>query len=816
MNHINTGHSVNDSQHYNEGREITIEEILQIIVRRKLGIAIIVLLSLFGAMLFYFGETPEYRAISVMMITQKSSPEDIVDAVLGGGPAANSQMAQKDVELLQSIPISEMTVRALWNSSRRDSLELFGHRPYISPLRRMTNWLIPVRSANAGEQDIAQDTPMFDAMMRMYALKFNSRISIDASRNTSVLKVSVASPFPDETVFLTNMLCEVYKKSDIQRNSEKYVQSNQFVAEMLKGQQQQLEKADAALSKFMIDNQIYEVTGNTALLLGKLVELDARYNDVMAEYNITKNSRDFLEKKLTEADRELSSRISRNVNAQLGSIQDEIRARESEYIGLLKDKSANDPEVLAKKREVDQVKARYEQLSRSKIAGQIGYIGQAKKYSFDLISEKLQLERKLNQLNFSAHEYNRLKEYYENQLDRLPGKEQSFVRLQRDRDVVSKTYLFLKEKLDETRILIGSEVGSVSMIGSAFEPFVPESPSLQRNILAGLVLGLVFAGAFVFVVEMIDDRVNEEMLFFKSLGFNIWGVIPFLSSFSSGSEDDEPGFAGGLRSKIKRAIGSIRGKQEEPEFSPDMARPATTYPMMTDKLNSSFAESFRTLRTNLGFHMIDKQLKCVLVSGCSIGEGKSTVSANLAVSWALSDKKTLIIDADLRRPSQHLIFDKKRAPGLTDCLTSDDSGDYERFFQTTSVENLYLLTSGSPVPNPNEMLGSQKMKAFLKEIEGCFDRIVIDSPPIFISDAAQLVDSVDGVLITARLHYSSKSPLKQYAADNYLHSRIIGIALIDKPRPSQNRYGGGRYGYGRYGYGRYGYSRYSNVYPDKL
>ena len=816
MNHINTGHSANDSQRYNEGREITIEEILHIIVRRKLGITIIVLLSLFGAVLFYAGQTPEYRAVSVMMITQKSSPEDIVDAVLGGGPAADSKMAQKDLELLQSIPISEMTVRALWNSSRRDSLELFGHRPYVPPLRRMISWLIPVGSANAGERDVAQDTPMFDAMMRFYALKFNSRIRVEGSRNTSVLKVSVASPFPDESVFLTNTLCEVYKKSDIQRNSEQYVQSNQFVAEMLKRQQQKLKKADAALSKFMIDNKMYEVTGNTALLLGKLVELDGRYNDVMAEYNITKNSRDFLEKKLTEADRELSSRISRNVNAELGSIQDEIRARESEYIGLLKDKSANDPEVLAKKREVDRVKARYEQLSRSKIAGKIRYVGQAKKYSFDLISEKLQLERKLHQLNFSAHEYKRLRDYYERQLDRLPGKEQSFVRLQRDRDVVSKTYLFLKEKLDETRILIGSEVGSVSMIGSAFKPFAPERPSLSRTLLAGFVLGLVFAGAFVFVAEITDDRISEDTLFFKSLGFNIWGVIPLLSSFRSDQEGDELGFAGGLRSKIKRAIGSIRGNQEEPEFSPDMARPTTPYPLMTDKLNSNFAESFRTLRTNLGFHMIDKQLKSVLVSGCSIGEGKSTVSANLAVAWALADKKTLIIDADLRRPSQHLIFDKKCAPGLADCLASDDPGGYERFFQTTSVENLYLLASGSPVPNPNEMLGSQKMKAFLKAIEGRFDRIVIDSPPMFISDAAQLVDSVDGVLITARLHYSSKLPLQQYAADHYLHSRIIGVALIDKPRSIRQRDGSRRYRYNRYGDDRYGYSRYNDVYPEKL
>jgi capsular exopolysaccharide synthesis family protein len=796
-----------------DDKEITLAEIFQIVARRKIGIGIIVLLSLLTSILVYYSQTPEYRAVSVLMINKENDSQQLVEAVLGGGPAADSKMAQKDVELLQSLPISEMTVRALWNNRRRDSLEFFGYRPYISPIRKIVNWIAPVQQLKADDNSVIENTPAFNAMVRYYAVKLNNRIKVEGSRDSSVLRVSVASPFPDEATFLSNMLCDVYQKSDIQRNSEKYIQSNRFVAEMLQEQKEMMAKADSSLSEFMAENQMYEVSGNTGGLLGKLIEFDGRYNDIMAEYNIISNSRDFLEKQLTQADRELSDRIARNVSAQLSAIQDEIHSKESAYVNVLREKPVNDPEVKGKKQELDQVKARYDQLSRSKIAGQIEYIGKAQKYRYDLISEKLQMDQKLNRLKFSAGEYAKVKQKYDSQLAQLPEKEQNFIRLQRDRDVVSKTYLFLKEKLDETRILIGSEVGSVTMIGSAFKPFTPEKPELIKNLLAGFVIGIVLAGLFTYGAEMIDDTVNEEMQFFKGLGLNIWGVVPFISSSSDYSATYHE-----TKDKIekngKRLFEVFHNKSKKlNEPAKEVKSDIKTYPLMTDKLNSSFAESFRTLRTNLNFSRIDKPFKTILISGCSIGEGKSTVSTNLALAWAIADKKTLLIDADLRRPSQHTILGKKRSPGLTDCLIDNERESNDKYIQATHVDNLFLMSAGTPVPNPNELLGSEKMHEFLKILSEQFERIVIDSPPIFISDAAQLVNEVDGVLITARLHYSSRAPLKQYASDNFLHSKIIGVAIIDKPRPSKTRYG---YGEGKYGYGRSGYGRYSSVYPEKL
>ena len=791
------------------GSSLRIAEIFQSIYGRKYGILACLLLSLFVAGVHYHSLTPEYHAVALMTIKVDNGSSYIVDDMMGKGMDRSGEQATKDAELLKSMPIAEMMVKELWNNGKRDSLEFFGHRPYISSVQRLFDRAFrPNRLYTPvirKELLPLQNSREFDDMMRHYALAMNGRIRVDISRDTGLLKVSVASPYADEAVFLTNTLCNLYKQADIQRNSEKSERSNRFVAEMLKDQQIKLSEADDAFSRFMKDNDIYDVSANTGQLLSKMVDADSRYNDLMTEGRIVKNDLDFLEQKLSEADRALSVRIAQNVNTQLGAIQDELRACESEYITLLRSKNADDPEVRAKKQQLDVLKARYEQLSRSKIAGQIGYAGRSQKYSFDLVSEKLQYERKLNQLSYSSGEYTRMKKYYDQQLHQLPEKQQQFVKLQRDRDVVSKTYLFLKEKLDETRILIGSEIGNISIIGSAFKPFAPEQPVLQKNMLTGLVFGIVLAALYVLGAEYLDDTVKDEY-FFSNLGISVWGLIPYMPRFSGKPLSGPAKFKRQFSLFIKRVVSGEMFSRMMPRSMEDMAvsdgldKPDQVFPIITDDLSSGFAESFRSIRTNLNFSQVDTPLKNILVSGGSMAEGKSTICANLAMAWAISGKKTLLIDCDLRRPSQHKIFKLKRVSGLTDYLSSDELGNVDQFFQKTHLSNLDMISAGAKAPNPNELLGSVKMHELIKSLEGRYDKILLDSPPLFLSDAMQLAHLADAILITARLRYSSKLPLKQFAIDHFLRPHILGVVLVDYSRSPIGKYGYGSSGYGKYHY----------------
>jgi capsular exopolysaccharide synthesis family protein len=502
----------------------------------------------------------------------------------------------------------------------------------------------------------------------------------------------------------------------------------------------------------MSAHDIYEVTGNTQQLLEKLVEVDARYNDIQAEYNITRNSLDFLDSKLSEADKALSSRIAQNVSVELGSIMDEIRSNENDYIRLVNEKGIDAQEVKAKKQQLDVVKARYEQLNRSKIAGQIGYAGRAQKYSFDRVSEKLRIERKMNELNFSSREYNRLKQYYETQLKRLPAKQQEYVKLQRDRDAVSKTYVFLKEKLDETRILLGSEVGSVSVVGAAFQPLEPESPDLKKTLLLGLLLGGLCATVYAYSAESLDETIKEE-LFFRDNRLGRVFMVPFAGRKSRGSDQVSAG--------SKSAAGSL------PVLK------------ITEQLTSPFTESIRMIRAHLDHLSTDHSLQSILVSGTAIDEGTSTICANLGMAFALVGRKTLIVDCDLLRASQHTIFDCDREAGLSDYLMSSEATLEKGLLQQTHIDNLYVLGAGSQVANPSELLGSAKMEALLKTLAERFDAILLDCPPLFLSDSIRLTKLVDGILLVARMGYTRRKPLTDLALDEFFRSRILGVAVID-------------------------------------
>lgn len=391
-----------------EGQVVmTFATMFKIVQRRWRGITIALLLSFASVLAYHFMQTPEYHAVSMMMINEdRDRPgEDLFNKVVGPEPGIfeTNMSVRKDAELIKSMTIAEMTVRELVSQGKSSSMELFGAKSYVSPVAMLFRPLVPLIAAHreAGKGYTDQE-------LRLAAERLNRRIRVNQVRETNLIKVSVASPFRDEAELLSNTLCRVYKELDVRQNSEKYAQANRFIGLMLEDQGRKLSDADTALASYMSSHEIYEMTGNTEELLKKLVEIDARYNDFQAEYNITRNNLAFLDTKLTEAEKAVGSRIAQSVNGQLGSIIDQIRAQESEYLKTVKENGIESPEAKGLKQQLDLSRSRYEELSRSKIAGQIGYVGRTQKYSFEMISEKLQVERKLNDLNVSAREYGRI------------------------------------------------------------------------------------------------------------------------------------------------------------------------------------------------------------------------------------------------------------------------------------------------------------------------------------------------------------------------------------------------------------------------
>lgn len=177
--------------------------------------------------------------------------------------------------------------------------------------------------------------------------------------------------------------------------------------------------------------------------------------------------------------------------------------------------------------------------------------------------------------------------------------------------------------------------------------------------------------------------------------------------------------------------------------------------------SSVIAEQFRTIRTNIQFSMVDSDLKTILITSAGPGAGKSTVSANLAVTFAMQGKRVLIVDADMRKPTVHKTFRLPNNDGLTTLLTEKDVqiGDIAHRMPT---EGLFVITSGVIPPNPSELLASKKMSQLMKELEEVFDLIIFDMPPIIaVTDAQVMASKVDGTIFVINKGGADKEMVKK-------------------------------------------------------
>lgn len=198
---------------------------------------------------------------------------------------------------------------------------------------------------------------------------------------------------------------------------------------------------------------------------------------------------------------------------------------------------------------------------------------------------------------------------------------------------------------------------------------------------------------------------------------------------------------------------------------------------------SPAAEAYRTLRANLTFAGLDKPIETLVVTSAAPGEGKSLAVANLAVTIAQGEQRTLLVDADLRRPGLHEIFGLPNERGLTTMFVEPEALA-DPPLQASGVEDLWLLPSGPLPPNPADLLGSQRMDKVIAALRARADIILFDAPPLIsVADGVVLGSKVDGVLLVLRSGHTRRDHAQQ--ARELLeraHARVVGAVLTHAPR----------------------------------
>ncbi|MFA6308717.1 MAG: CpsD/CapB family tyrosine-protein kinase [Clostridia bacterium] len=211
---------------------------------------------------------------------------------------------------------------------------------------------------------------------------------------------------------------------------------------------------------------------------------------------------------------------------------------------------------------------------------------------------------------------------------------------------------------------------------------------------------------------------------------------------------------------------------------------------------SPISEAFRVLRTNIEFSSVDNPIKSLVFTSALPGEGKTTVISNLAVTFALQEKRVLLVDGDLRKPKIHKIFKVENDRGLTSFLSVKD--DFRLYLKKTNLKNLDIMPCGIIPPNPSELLSSNIMKQFIKQVTNEYDVILIDTPPIgTVTDAALLSTVVDGtILIASSGTVEIDSIVRAKELLDQVNANIIGVVInkIDKSNAGKYHY----YYYNRY------------------
>jgi len=314
---------------------------------------------------------------------------------------------------------------------------------------------------------------------------------------------------------------------------------------------------------------------------------------------------------------------------------------------------------------------------------------------------------------------------------------------------------------------VTEDVGAlnISILEVARPADKPSKPQKARVMAMALVLSLMLGVALALLLDWTDHRLRSADEITAILGVPVLGTIPAMP----GKEDIV-----------------ARGQKVHQEPS------------------SLVGEAYKTIRTAVYFGVPDGQAKTLLITSPAPGDGKTTLTSNLAIAMAQAGQKTLILDCDFRKPRQHDIFDMAQEPGLSTVLSGQQQ--LPEVIRHSPVTNLDIITCG-PIPvNPSEMLNSEAFAGLIKDLAARYDRIVIDSPPVMaVSDARILGAICDVTLLVLRAEKSTRRAGEQ-ARDGLLSvgARILGAVVNDV------QHKGGRYGYysgyGSYGYG-YGYGQ---------
>jgi len=721
--------------------EIHLRDYLRVIFKRRWLIATVLLLVVVSVTIESFRMIPIFRATAQVMIeTDNPKVVDIEEVLRVSNTAQDYYQTQYGI--LKSKALALKVIKFL---NLKDNPEIGNSKNGFSlgaVFHGMVGWLKNLTSsADAKPDPQLEEDKENNSLIKAYL----GRLSVEPIRQSRLVNVSFEGKDPQMVARIANAHAQLYIESNLERKFSASQAAVGWLNQRIKEEEKKLQRSEESLQAYrekqgLIDLDFGERQG---IILQSLNDFNAALTRAQTE-KIEKQQL-YSELQKFSGRPELAESLSVVVqNSLIQGLKANYIALSGEYSKLSQKYGPEHPNMARLSSEMQGV--------REKIAQEVRKIAQSIETESRLASDK---EKAI----IAAMEVKK-----KEALD-LNQKQIKYDVLKREADTTRSLFESLLKRTKEATLTEGLNVTNIVVVDPARVPETPVKPKKAQNILLALITGLTLGIGLAFFLEYLDNTIKTPDEVERYLKIPLLGVV---GSFPTDSTD----------SKKKEMITHIEPK-------------------------STIAEAFRTIRTNLLFSSPDIEKKVLLITSVLPLEGKTLLASNLAITFAKMGKNVLLIDADLRGPRIHTVFDLEKSKGLSALLTGGESA-----IKNTDIPSLTVITSGALPPNPAELLNSKKMKELIERVRAQYDLIVIDSPPILsVTDPVILATFADGVVVTIRASSTPRPAIKKGIQQlSEVGGKVLGCVLNDVNFEKESYY------YSNY---RYYYHYYYHAYGEE-
>lgn len=577
---------------------------------------------------------------------------------------------------------------------------------------------------------------------------FAQQLKIEGIKGTDVVQLSYKSNDPALAAQVVNKVIDNYIDLNIKANQEEARTAKEVLIAEIPNAETTVKKAESELRIFKETNKIIALEQEATVAVDTVSKIGNQISDAQAQLNDVKGR---LEQLRAQAQVDSQQGVIASELSQAPGVQkvlSELQEAESKLAVERTRFEAEHPAITGLEEKIAVLKNLLKERT-GQVAGtaqvsqgslQVGQLRQS------LIADITRAEAQRVGLERQISTLSQQREAYIKRANYLPKLEQSQRELERRLQAAQGTYETLLKKRQEIDIAENQKIPNARVISYALIPDFPEGPRKILFIIGGGVVGIFLGIIVAFTIDLVDRSVKTVQEAKEVLRYTVLGVIPTLGR---NSKDDSP-IAG-----LDRAVPKIIGR-DIPYFP--------------------LGDAYQILQVNLKFLCSDKPLRSIVVTSSVPKEGKSEVSANLAVTMAQAGRRVLLVDADMRHPIQHHIWDLSNAVGLTNVLIGQVTLD-EAVQEV--MPNLEVLSCGILPPNPVAMLDSQRMVTLMSNFAKDYDFIIFDTPPLTgIADAAVLSTLTDGILLVVRpgvVDFDSANAAKEFL--NQSGQKVLGIVI---------------------------------------